>query len=59
MGEKVTTLDDPVSRKNFRVVIIRPEEVEETYLGEPDKAKRKKYSFDSGSNQWQMEETWP
>ena len=58
MGEKVTSLDDPVARKNFRVAIIRPEQVEQLELTDPSKAKRLVYTL-SKSGDWETEETWP
>lgn len=58
MGEKITTLDDPVARKNFRVVVIRPDVVEMLDLN-PDSAHREIYTFDTKSDDWKTEETWP
>lgn len=59
MGEKVTSLDDPVARKNFRVAVIRPDHVEHLDLTDPAKARRLKYTFDAASGEWSTEETWP
>ena len=59
MGEKISTLDDPVARKNFRVVIIKPEEVESVDLTDPDSARRQRYAFQSSTGAWTHEETWP
>ncbi|KAI7110064.1 hypothetical protein KC352_g36355 [Hortaea werneckii] len=58
-GEKVTTLDDPVSRSNFRVVVIKPEEVESTDLSDPAKARRQRYTYDKSTGKWSHVETWP
>lgn len=58
MGEKITGLDDVVARKHFRVVVIRPEKVEELSLA-PDSAGRKIYTFNKETMGWDMEETWP
>ncbi|KAI7223194.1 26S proteasome regulatory subunit [Hortaea werneckii] len=58
-GEKVTTLDDPVSRSNFRVVVIKPEEVESTDLSDPVKARRQRYTYDKSTGKWTHVETWP
>lgn len=61
-------LHDPIARENFRVVIIRPEEVEQTDLSDPAKARRTKYTFviEKGPGQgaeekgeWKTEELWP
>lgn len=59
MGEKIENLDDPVARKNFRVVIIRPSEVEKTVLVEPDQSRRTRYTWNADQQDWTTEETWP
>jgi len=71
LGQKVTDLNDEISRRNFRVVIIRPDEVEQVDLSDPEKARRWKYTFVGGSEgshagqpgeaigEWKMEELWP
>ncbi|TKA69498.1 hypothetical protein B0A55_07990 [Friedmanniomyces simplex] len=59
LGEKVNTLDDPVARQNFRVVVIKPEMVESTDLSDPTKARRQQYRYDGSSGQWSHVETWP
>ena len=51
-------MDDAVARKNFRVVVIRPEKVEELNLN-PDNTGRKIYTFNKQTSEWDMEETWP
>lgn len=56
--------DDPVARKNFRLVIIVPDEVEQTDLSDPAKARRYRYTFDaSGETRanggWKTAELWP
>ena len=58
MGEKVTDLYDPVARENFRVVIIKPEEVEMLDL-KPETMHRDKYKYDASSDTWSHTETWP
>ena len=66
LGQKVTDLNDPIARANFRVVIIKPDEVEQLDLSDPAKARRFKYTFisKSGPNnetvgEWEKEELWP
>lgn len=56
-GEKVGDLDDETARKNFRVMIIRPEEVEMLNLA-PDNQKRIHYNYQSDSGTWTSYETW-
>ncbi|KAF4618999.1 hypothetical protein G7Y89_g14850 [Cudoniella acicularis] len=70
LGQKVTDLHDEVARRNFRVIIIRPNEVEQVDLSEPDKARRwlftyvgpvGGYSGQQGEDvgEWKKEELWP
>lgn len=57
LGATVSKLDDSVARKNFRLVVIVPDSVEQTDLSDPATARRYRYTFDNGS--WQKEELWP
>ena len=68
LGQSVTDLHDPVARENFRVVIIKPDEVEQTDISDPVKARRWKYTFvaaegpddeSKGQGKWESEELWP
>jgi len=70
LGQKVNDLHDAVARKNFRVIIIKPNEVEQVDLSEPDKARRWKFTFvgnegnvdgEKGQSvgEWKVEELWP
>ena len=59
MGDMVDDLDDSVSRKNFRVVIIKPLSVEATNLSDLYKARRQLYAYEESSGQWKHEELWP
>jgi hypothetical protein len=59
MGDTVEDLDDSVSRKNFRVVIIKPYSVEATNLSDLSKARRQLYTYEESSGQWKHEELWP
>ncbi|KAL1998333.1 hypothetical protein VTN02DRAFT_6391 [Thermoascus thermophilus] len=74
MGENVHDLHDPVARKHFRVVVIRPEEVERLDLSQYGNPKRWKWVFvdagevgDKGTvvqeggqrGRWQEIEVWP
>lgn len=70
LGQHVTDLHDEVARRNFRVCIIKPDEVEQVDLSVPDKARRWKYTY-VGPNgghagqrgdevgEWKKEELWP
>ncbi|KAF1985027.1 hypothetical protein K402DRAFT_395079 [Aulographum hederae CBS 113979] len=57
-GQKVEDLHDPVARENFRLVVIRPDEVEQLYLGEP-KFFRYRYTYQEDSGDWKKVELWP
>lgn len=72
LGQKAGHLkDEELARKNFRVVIIAPEQVERVDLSDPEKAKRWIYTLaeesggPGGSEQrepkreWNVVETWP
>lgn len=56
-GEKLNDLEDHVARKNFRVVVVVPEEVDYLDLSNPDDPRRWKYEFIPDS--WKEEELWP
>lgn len=72
LGQKVTSLDDPIARSNFRVVIIKPDEVEQTDISDPATSRRTLYTFvvtepdgEEGEGvgtergEWRSEELWP
>ncbi|KAL9126617.1 MAG: hypothetical protein Q9217_004355 [Psora testacea] len=66
LGQKVTDLEDPIARENFRVVIIKPDEVEQLDISDPAKARRLLYTFvvneeegKEGTGEWKVEELWP
>lgn len=62
LGGKVDDLHDPVARKNFRLVVIVPDAVEQTDLSDPEKARRYRYTFDESTRAnggWRTEELWP
>ena len=59
VGEQVEGLHDPIARKNFRVVVIKPHEVESLDLSDPKTARRQFYKYDNESGAWSHEELWP
>ena len=61
LGQKVTDLEDPIARENFRVVIIKPDVVEQTDISDPATSRRYKHSFitENGKSEWKTEELWP
>ncbi|KAH9881879.1 hypothetical protein J1614_001050 [Plenodomus biglobosus] len=62
LGTKADDLHDSVARKNFRLVVIVPDQVEMTDLSDPEKGRRFRYTFDEsaqGNAGWKTEELWP
>lgn len=59
LGEKLEDIDDAVARKNFRLVIIKPDEVESIDLSDPNSSRRQVYKFDAKSHSWTHTECWP
>lgn len=59
VGDEVEDLHHPIARKNFRVVIIKPDEVESVDLSDPKKARRQFYKYDDETGNWSHEELWP
>ena len=66
LGQKVTDLNDAIARSNFRVVVIKPSEVEQLDLTDPATARRHKYTFveeerdgEGKQGSWKVEELWP
>lgn len=57
----MTDLYDPIARENFRVVIIKPNVVEQLDISDPAKGRRWKYTFveKKGHGEWLTEELWP
>lgn len=56
-GEKVEDLHEPTARSHFRVVVIRPFEVEMADLN-PESWNRMRYVFDEKTGEWEQYETW-
>ncbi|KAF2873392.1 pyridoxamine 5'-phosphate oxidase-domain-containing protein [Massariosphaeria phaeospora] len=62
LGAKVSDLHDTVARKNYRLVVIVPDAVEQTDISDPAKARRFRYTFDGNmpaNSAWKTEELWP
>lgn len=59
LGEKIEDLNDPIARKHFRVVIIKPDEVESVDLSDPSRARRQQYTYKQESGDWTHREAWP
>ncbi|OJJ50836.1 hypothetical protein ASPZODRAFT_126786 [Penicilliopsis zonata CBS 506.65] len=67
LGQKVEDLHDPVARKNFRVVVIRPVEVDRLDLADYEQPRRWKWRLTNAdsvydgdeSGDWEEVELWP
>lgn len=70
LGQTVEDLDDQVARRNFRVVVIVPDEVDQVDLSDQKNPKRWLYSFRGAANnptqpggqpvaEWESIEVWP
>ncbi len=70
LGQKVMDLHDKVARSNFRLIIIKPDEVEQVDLSNPAEARRWNFTYvgpnggkDSQAGEdvgeWKKEELWP
>jgi pyridoxamine 5'-phosphate oxidase len=67
LGQKTTDIEDEVARRNFRVVVIVPFEVDQTDLSDPEKPRRWIYRVASGGaapaadmvSNWEKTEIWP
>ena len=59
LGEKLDDLDDEVAHKHFRVVVIKPDEVESIDLSDPKNGRRQVYRFDASNGTWSHTECWP
>ncbi|KAF7519545.1 hypothetical protein PCG10_009951 [Penicillium crustosum] len=61
LGQEVLDLHDSIARANFRVVVIRPEEVERLDLTDQEDAKRWNWTLIEGDDgsRWNEVELWP
>jgi len=59
LGEKVEELDNAAARENFRIVVIKPEEMESVDLSDPTKSRRQVYKYDEQTGKWSHQECWP
>lgn len=64
LGQKVTDLHDPIARANFRVVVIVPDELDQTDLSDPEHGRRWIHTFlgtghGKAQGGWETVEVWP
>jgi pyridoxamine 5'-phosphate oxidase len=60
LGQDCQDLDDPVARKNFRVVIIRPFCVDRIdYVKQTGTALRERHTLDMDALEWKVQNLWP
>ncbi|KAL5355978.1 pyridoxamine 5'-phosphate oxidase-domain-containing protein [Aspergillus floccosus] len=57
LGQTVDDLHDPVARGNFRVVVVRPEEVERLDLSDLQNVRRVQWTLKG--DRWEEVELWP
>jgi pyridoxamine 5'-phosphate oxidase len=58
LGQTVDDLHDEVARKNFRLVVVVPDEVDQADLSDPKRPRRWRYRLEDGGK-WATTETWP
>ncbi|KAJ6789264.1 hypothetical protein PWT90_06429 [Aphanocladium album] len=61
LGQKVEDLHDEIARRNFRVLVIAPEQVDQVDLTNPERARRWVHDLNAGGNDpvWTTKEVWP
>ncbi|KAI0817283.1 pyridoxamine 5'-phosphate oxidase-domain-containing protein [Xylaria sp. FL0064] len=64
LGQKVTDLEDPIARANFRVVVIVPDELDQADLSDPEHPRRWIHTYvgssgGKGHGEWETVEVWP
>ena len=63
LGQRVEDLEDELARRNFRVVVLVPEEADRVDLTDPERGRRCNYRLDEGSEGdkagWRVTELWP
>ncbi|KIE01008.1 zn 2cys6 transcription factor, partial [Metarhizium majus ARSEF 297] len=61
LGQVVEDLEDEVARKNFRVLVIVPEEVDRVDLSNPERGQRWNYTLERRGHaaEWKETELWP
>jgi pyridoxamine 5'-phosphate oxidase len=58
LGSGVEDIEDAVARLHFRVVVIKPLEVERLDLKDPKSSRRRRYTINEKYD-WHEEELWP
>lgn len=61
LGQKVDDLHDEVARRNFRVLVIIPDQVDQVDLSDPERGRRWRHDLvnDAGQSLWTTTELWP
>ncbi|GJN67096.1 Zn 2cys6 transcription factor [Purpureocillium lilacinum] len=61
LGQRVENVEDEVARRNFRVVVIVPDEVDRVDLSDPENGRRWNYRLEGEgeSGEWKVTELWP
>lgn len=60
-GQKVEDVHDKIARRNFRVIVVVPEEVDQVDLTNPERGRRWNYKIveTDGADSWKVTELWP
>lgn len=63
LGQTVEDLEDPVARRNFRVVVLVPDELDRVDLSDPKRGRRWSYKRTTlegnHPDRWEVTERWP
>lgn len=59
LGQKVDDVEDEVARRNFRVVVIVPDEVDQVLLTQPGRRWNYKHVGTENVGSWKITELWP
>ncbi|KAH0496500.1 hypothetical protein TgHK011_003854 [Trichoderma gracile] len=61
LGQEVDDVNDELARKNFRVLVIMPEEIDQVDLSDPKKGRRWNHNVEVSESEisWKTTEVWP
>ncbi|SPO00145.1 uncharacterized protein DNG_02995 [Cephalotrichum gorgonifer] len=59
LGQTVEDLHDEIARKNFRVVVLVPDDVDKVDLSDPERATRWRFRYVGDDDGWDTTELWP
>lgn len=61
LGQEVDDVHDELARKNFRVLVILPEEIDQVDLSDPKRGRRWNHKVEASGSEisWRTTEVWP